>query len=140
MPELTLRLSNNSCPSIEQCRQEFFSNAIACDRDTDLGTFDGPEAWQHIKCVSAFDGVPPNEPANLTDFHLNLIETGEELRRQRTAKDNEMKAKVDAWESMQQAQPASSQPTGDARPAQELRPDQIQPPQSNEQLDAPAPP
>ena len=73
----------NSCPSIETCEQEFFSNAIICDRGTDMETFDGYAAWADTQCVTAFDGLGPDEPANLTQFHLDLFGINARIRSER---------------------------------------------------------
>lgn len=72
-----------------------FSNAIACDQGTDFHMDDG-NAWADAVCVSAFDGLHPDEPANLTKF--DIVDIGAKLHRDRRdrlkkLKDQEKKEK-----------------------------------------------
>ena len=48
------------CPSIDHCRKVHFSNAVICSGDQDLTTFNG-ELYKTNRCVTAFDGLPPDE-------------------------------------------------------------------------------
>lgn len=66
------------CPDAEFCRQVHFSNAIVCDRNTDLHILES-EGWQDTKCASAYDGVPRDEEPNLDEWYARLLETKERL-------------------------------------------------------------
>ena len=57
-----------------------FSNAIACDQSIDFHMDDG-DAWEDTVCVSAFDGLHPDEPANMTKF--DIIDIGAKLHQHR---------------------------------------------------------
>ena len=75
----------SSCPSVTRCQQVHFSNAILCDRDIDLTIFEAPGTWEETQCVTAFDDVPPNEPADLDKFHREIMNTNRVLRSARAA-------------------------------------------------------
>ena len=96
-----LILPASSCPSIEYCNQIQFSNAIACDQGTDFHMDDG-DAWEDTVCVSAFDGLLPDEPANLTKF--DIIDIGAKLHRSRRDRLKKLKdAQAQSVESMRGA-------------------------------------
>lgn len=82
------------CPEPERCRQVHFSNAIVCDRGIDLTVWEWPGAWEDTKCITAYDNIEPDESANLTKFHGDMIESGRALREERVKMEIEMKA---AW-------------------------------------------
>lgn len=66
----------HSCPSISHCKKVYFSNAIACDGNTD--NMEPREAvWGDIKCVSAFDHLGKDEPGekSIGDFAAHMEDT-----------------------------------------------------------------
>ncbi|KAK5683237.1 hypothetical protein LTS10_004768 [Elasticomyces elasticus] len=69
------------CPSLAQCQQVHFSNAIICDGDTDATVFEG-DAWMDTKCVSAFDGLDKDAPAGpaIKEFHKELLHIYADIR------------------------------------------------------------
>ena len=67
------------CPSQDTCHMEHFSNAIVCAGDQDLTHFDG-NFVEFNTCRSAYDGVPPDQEANLTVWEQNIVGTTNDMR------------------------------------------------------------
>ena len=62
-----------------------FSNAIVCAGDQDLTPYEH-ELWKENTCVTAFDGVAPDQPVNWTAWYHNLISYSADIRRERYSK------------------------------------------------------
>lgn len=54
------------CPAEDRCRNEFFSDAIACENYP--GRFQGSDGWQKLKCENIWDKEKEEEAkARLTE-------------------------------------------------------------------------
>ena len=94
------------CPDVDFCKETHFSNAIVCDRNTDLHVL-WADGWQDTKCASAFDGVPPDEEPNWEEWYAKLPETKERLAREKEEADKGSVSEV-AAEMIQAAQASSN--------------------------------
>lgn len=52
---------------MDTCHLEYFSNAILCAGGTELTVWN--ILWEDVKCVSAFEGVAPDEEPNWEDWY-----------------------------------------------------------------------
>lgn len=69
------------CPSVAECRQRYFSNAIACDGDMDTTTWANREdEWRENRCVTAYDNAAPDAEVDLPLFHKMLVGTYGQLQ------------------------------------------------------------
>ena len=59
---------------------------------------DGP--WDETVCVTAYDGLEPDEPADLDHWHKNLITTYNRIRQERTAREKEKVEQLRAYREL----------------------------------------
>lgn len=70
-----------NCPSIADCRQRYFSNAIACSGDMDTTTWAVKgQSWKDVRCITAFDHAPLDKEPDFSLFHTMLVTTYGQLQ------------------------------------------------------------
>lgn len=78
--------------------------------------FEKESPWEETVCRSAYDGVPPNEPADLDTWHAELIGTFAELRVNRREKENERLEKLRLYADMTKAETETDETPSDESP------------------------
>lgn len=79
----------------------FFSNAILCDRPIDYANFEGDGVWEDVQCVSAYDGLSPDEAPDMEKWNSKILSTYGELKKQRQDLDQGRKDKLHDYETLE---------------------------------------
>lgn len=70
-----------NCPSVADCRQRYFSNAIACNGDMESTTWAvRADNWKDTRCITAYDNAPRDAKVDLEVFHTMLVTTYGQLQ------------------------------------------------------------